>query len=204
MSAHWLLLLQTLTNLNAAPASPGVPRGWTLEAVRGAAPPRYRVTRSHFLHLEHVSGAAIARYHLRQPVRPPVRKGTLTWGWQTSTPVHTATLRQRARDDSPVRVFVQFEDGRMILYSWGNTEGRGEMFLSPASGLRAVVVLERAEDADGSWHVERRDPFADYRRVFNRAAKMIVAVGVATDTDQVGGRAVAEVGDLEWQPGASP
>jgi len=103
-----------------------------------------------------------------------------------------------------VRVFVQFEDGRMILYSWGNTEGRGEMFLSPASGLRAVVVLERAEDADGSWHVERRDPFADYRRVFNRAAKMIVAVGVATDTDQVGGRAVAEVGDLEWQPGASP
>ena len=69
---------------------------------------------------------------------------------------------------------------------------------------RAVVVLERAEDADGSWHVERRDPFADYRRVFNRAAKMIVAVGVATDTDQVGGRAVAEVGDLEWQPGASP
>ena len=52
--------------------------------------------------------------------------------------------------------------------------------------------------------MERRDPFADYRRAFNRAAKMIVAVGVATDTDQVGGRAVAEVGDLEWQPGASP
>ncbi len=204
MSAHWLLLLQTLTNLNAAPASQGVPRGWTLEAARGAAAPRYRVTRSHFLHLEHVDGAGIARYRLRQPVRPPVRKGTLTWGWQTSTPVHTATLRQRARDDSPVRVFVQFEDGRMILYSWGNTEGRGEIFLSPASGLRAVVVLERAEDADGSWHVERRDPFADYRRAFNRAAKTIVAVGVATDTDQVGGRAVAEVSDLEWQPGASP
>ena len=92
----------------------------------------------------------------------------------------------------------------MILYSWGNTEGRGEMFLSPASGLRAVVVLERAEDADGSWHVERRDPFADYRRAFNRAAKSIIAVGVLSDTDQIGGRALAEVSDLEWQPGASP
>ena len=103
-----------------------------------------------------------------------------------------------------MRIFVQFADGRMILYTWGNAEGRGEAFLSPTSQLRAVVVLERAEDADGSWHVERRDPFADYRRVFNRAPKAIVAVGVATDTDQIGGRAVAEVGDVEWQPGASP
>src|SRR2546426_11213395 len=92
----------------------------------------------------------------------------------------------------------------MILYSWGTTEGRGEMFLSPASGLRAVVVLERAEDADGSWHVERRDPFADYRRAFNRAPKAIVAVGVATDTDQIGGRAPAEGGGPGGQPRARP
>jgi len=204
VSAHWLLLLQTLTNLTAIPPGDGLPRGWTLETVRGAPAPRFRLTRNHFLHLEHVSGAGFARYRLRQPVQPPVRKGTLTWGWQTATPVNTATLRLRARDDSPVRIFVQFADGRMILYAWGNTEGRGEAFLSPTSHLRAVVVLERAEDADGSWHVERRDPFADYRRVFNRAPKAIVAVGVATDTDQIGGRAVAEVGDLEWQPGASP
>ncbi len=204
MSAHWLLLLQTLTNLNVLQPSEGLPRGWTLEPVRGASAPQFRVTRNHFLRIEHAGGAGFARYRLRQPVPPPVRKGTLTWGWQTATPVHTATLRQRARDDSPVRVFVEFADGRMILYSWGNTEGRGEAFLSPSSSLRVVVVLERAEDADGSWHVERRDPFADYRRAFNRAAKSIIAVGVVSDTDQIGGRALAEVSDLEWQPGASP
>src|SRR3989475_7740400 len=46
---------------------------------------------------------------------------------------------------------------------------------------RLVVVCRRAADADGSWHLERRDPFADYRRAFNRAPHPIVAVGVAAE-----------------------
>jgi Protein of unknown function (DUF3047) len=202
VSPPLLLLLQTLTNLNTAQPAEGLPRGWTLVPERGASAPRFRVTRTHFLRIEVVDGAGSARLRLRQPLRPPVRGGTLTWGWQTGTPIQTGSLRLPSRDDSPVRVFVLFDDGRTIFYSWGNTEGRGESFQT--GGRRAVVVLERAEDADGSWHVERRDPFADYRRVFNRAPKAIVAVGLAANTNLLGGRAVAEVGDLEWEPGAAP
>src|SRR3989441_11791640 len=40
-------------------------------------------------------------------------------------------------------------------------ESRGEHFLSWTGANRGVLVLEGADDADGSWHMERRDPFAD-------------------------------------------
>jgi hypothetical protein len=62
-----------------------------------------------------------------------------------------------------------------------------------------VVVLQRADDADGSWHEERRNPFSDYRRLWNNAPKAIVSVGVCADSDALKIRAAAEIGDLTWQ-----
>jgi len=96
-------------------------------------------------------------------------------------------------------VLVTFQDGRVLAYSWGNREGRGESFASWAGRNRMVVVLQRAEDADGSWHVERRNPFADYRRLWNNAPKPIVSVGVSADTDGLKVRAAAEIGDITWE-----
>ena len=202
MTTVALLALQTLTNLSLVPAAPGLPSGWTLQHVKGAASPAFRVTRAHTLRIEAADAAGFATYRLRAPLRPAA--GTLLWNWRTSTPLGTATLRQRARDDAPVRVLVAFADGRTLFYSWGNREGRGEHFLSWTGRSRGIVVLERAEDADGSWHMERRDPFRDYSLVFDRAPVAIVAVGVSADTDQLKGRALAEVGELSWEPGTTP
>ncbi len=195
-----LLALQVLTNLAIVPPSPGLPRGWTLQRTRGVEAPLFRVTGVHALRIEATRAAGVASFRLRNPLLPPptMRPGALTWRWRTDTPLRGASLRVRARDDAPVRVVVTFDDGRAIVYSWGAGEGRGETF--PSSALRAVIVLERAEDADGSWHVERRDPFADYRRFFNRAAHPIVAIAVGADTDQLRTRAAAEAADFEWHP----
>lgn len=194
-----LLALQALTNLSLAPAGPGLPGGWTLQRVKGADPPRFAVTRAHTLRIEASARAGAATRRLRARLRPTA--GALVWNWRTSTPLSRAALRQRAHDDAPVRVLVTFEDGRTLVYAWGNRERRGERWIA---GSRGVMVLERAEDADGSWHRERRDPFGDYRLLFNRAPKAIVSVGVSADTDQMKGRAVAEVGELTWEPGRSP
>lgn len=195
-----LLALQVLTNLSLAPVGAGLPPGWRLQRTRDAQPPAFSVTAERVLRVEARSAAGFATYRLRTPLRPTPRGGSLTWRWRTATPLRGAALRRRATDDSPVRVLVLFENGRMIFYSWGNTEGRGETFLSWTGPTRAVIVLERAEDADGSWHLERRNPFADYRRVFNQAPEAIVAVGVSADSEMLRARAVAEVGDLTWEP----
>jgi len=195
-----LLLLQTLTNFNMAPAGPGLPTGWRLAVVQGVQAPTYRVTGSHALRVVAVGQAATATFRLHQPLRPPpsTRSGTLTWRWRADTPLHGADLKRRAGDDSPIRVVMTFQDGRVLVYCWGNREGRGESFASWAGGNRMVVVLERAEDADGSWHVESRDPFGDYRRLWNNAPKPIISIGVSADTDGLKVRAAAEIGDITW------
>jgi DUF3047 family protein len=108
---------------------------------------------------------------------------------------HTALPRVTAL----ARVFLVFDDGRMLFYTWGNAEPVGDPFLSATAGSRGVLVCRRAEDANGSWYLETRDPFEDYRRVFNRAPHPIVAVGVGADTDQLHEHTVAEVGEVTWE-----
>ena len=195
-----LALAQTLTNLMIAPAGPGMPSGWKLNRMQGVDPPAFEVTPSHTLRVSAIGQGGTATYRLRSPIRPSpsVHQGTITWRWRAGTPLRGADLKRRAGDDSPIRVVITFQDGRSIAYSWGNREGRGESFASWAGRNRMVVVLQRAEDADGSWHEERRDPFSDYRRLWNSAPKPIVSIGIAADTDALKTRSAAEVGDLTW------
>ncbi|HEV8399979.1 MAG TPA: DUF3047 domain-containing protein [Gemmatimonadales bacterium] len=195
-----LLLLQTLTNLNMVPAGAGLPSGWRLTTVQGVSVPTYRMTGSHSLRVVAVGQAATATFRLRQVLRPPAstRAGALNWRWRAETPLPGADLKRRAGDDSPIRVVITFQDGRVLTYCWGNREGRGESFQSWVGRNRMVIVLERSEDADGSWHVERRDPFSDYRRLWSNAPKPIVSVGIMADTDALKVRSAAEIGDITW------
>ena len=195
-----LLLLQTLTNFNMVPAAAGLPAGWRLAPVQGVPAPTYRITGSHSLRVVAVGQAATATFRLRQPLRPPAstRAGALNWRWRAETPLSGADLKRRAGDDSPIRVVITFQDGRVLMYCWGNREGRGESFVSWAGRNRMVIVLARSEDADGSWHVERRDPFSDYRRLWSNAPKPIVSVGIMADTDALKVRSAAEIGDITW------
>lgn len=196
-----LLLAQTLTNLMIVPAGPGLPSGWRLNRVQGVDAPVFEVTRVHTLRITATGQGGTAVYRLRNSIRPPasLRPGMLSWRWRVGTPLRGADLKRRATDDSPLRVVITFADGRTLSYAWGNRESRNESFASWAGRNRMVVVLERAEDADGSWHVERRDPFGDYRRLWNNAPKPIVSVGISIDTDGLKVRAASEIGDLTWE-----
>ena len=196
-----LLLAQTLTNLAIAPVATGVPAGWRLTRIQGVEAPSFRVTSAHALRIWGTGQGGTLTYRLRTPLRRPAstRAGALTWRWRAETPLRGADLKRKATDDSPLRLLVTFQDGRVIAYTWGNRESRGESFASWAGRNRMVVVLQRAEDADGSWHVERRDPFADYRRLWSNAPKPIVALGVSADSDGLKLRAAAEIGDITWE-----
>jgi hypothetical protein len=197
-----LALLQALTNLALVPAADGLPPDWRLRRVRGAAAPEFAVTPDRTVRIASENAAGFATYRLARPLAPAA--GQIAWRWRTATPLPGAELRKRATDDCPVRVYVVFDDGRIIFYSWGNAEARDAWFHSWTGSKRAVVVLRNAEDADGSWRAEGRDPFTDYRRVFGRTPSPVVAVGVAADTEQLARRTVAEVGELEWLADGGP
>jgi len=195
-----LLLAQTLTNLLTAAPGSGLPHGWKLSRIPGVEPPAFDVTPAHTLRVIAIGQGGTATYRLRSPTQPPhsLRSGSLTWRWRAGTPLRDADLKRPNKDDSPIRLVVTFQDGRSIAYTWGNRESRGDGFASRAGRNRMVIVLERAEDADGSWHVERRDPFSDYRQLWNSAPKAIVSVGVNADSDGLKVRAAAEIGDITW------
>lgn len=198
MTNTTLLALQALTTLATAPPGPGLPEGWRVQGVRGHPPPAFAVRDGHRLRIASDGGAGFGVYRLGASL-PPAR-GALLWEWRTGTPARDADLRRRERDDAPVRLFVAFADGRMLFYSWGNQEQQGELFPSWTGRRRAVIVLRNAGHADDSWYTERRDPFADYRRAFDRAPVAIVAVGVGADMDMLGGSSSAEVRGLAWEP----
>lgn len=191
----WLLALQALTNLTLSRPGPGLPPGWQL--ARQRATPTFQLTSGHALRVETRGEAGVATHRLRRPLRPA--PGRLTWRWRTGTPLRRAALRLRARDDSPARVVLTFDDGHTLSYSWGNAEPIGDTFVSGSGGSRGVLVCRRSEDANGSWYLETRHPFEDYRRVFNRAPHPIVAVGIGADSDQLHGHTLAEVGEVSWE-----
>jgi hypothetical protein len=115
----------------------------------------------------------------------------------------SADLRQK--NDSPIRVLVAFAkpdgvldgSGRVILYSFGNTEPDD---YQPAGDLSNVLQEIRVDGARerGAWRDHTVRPFADYRRIWQRDPPPIVAFGVMQDTDQTGSRAVAELRRLVW------
>jgi len=191
-----LLALQTLTNLSFAPLGPGLPERWQVKQVGRNGAPSFQVTTGHALRIEANAQSGFGRHPLRAPIRPS--RGRLMWRWRTGTAIKGASLRVRARADSPVRVFVEYDDGRVLYYSWGNAEPVGDRF-AWGGETRSVYVCRRADDANGSWYMESHDPFTDYQRAFNRAPHPIVAVGIGADTDQLGAHTVAEVGEVTWE-----
>src|SRR6266542_955632 len=153
-----LLLAQTLTNLVISPAGPGLPSGWRLSRIQGVEPPAFEVTRVHTLRMITIAQGGTATYRLRNAIRPPssLRPGGLTWRWRAGTPLRGADLKRRAGDDSPIRVVITFQDGRTLVYAWGNRESRNE--------LRQKSATSRGRRPNaGIWLCGRKIASASYR-----------------------------------------
>lgn len=142
------------------------------------------------------------------PLRDP---GALRWRWRVEEAPATADLRDPDRDDSPLRVFVAFGETaptgiddveRAIFYSWGSRRRAGARFPSHLSHRIGIRVLRSAEDL-GGWHIERRDPFRDFREHFGEDPPPVTAVGFVADADQTGGRVRASLGEICWEAGSA-
>lgn len=187
-----------LTNLPGTAPGAGLPDGWDLRGARGAPRPVFSVLPDGVLRVEGDGAVGFATYELPDDIRP--EPGTLSWRWRTAASLPEADLRDRERDDSPIRLLVVFRDRRMLFYTWGASERPGDWFASWTGDDRIVWVLRTAVDADGAWREDARDPFLDYRTAFDRDPPPIVAVGVVQDADQLGRNVWAEVMRIEWVP----
>lgn len=165
---------------------------------------------------------------LVHPVRIDVAKRPLLrWRWKIDAPVGNADMTARAGDDYAARVYVLFDypaerlpfgtraklrlaetvygqkiPTAALNYVWDNRQPVGTMRPNAYTDRARMIVVQTGAARAGQWQTETRDVAADFRAAFGEEPPDVVAVAIATDTDNTGSVAVAWYGDIEFLPTA--
>ncbi|MES2756626.1 MAG: DUF3047 domain-containing protein [Pseudomonadota bacterium] len=157
-------------------------------------------------------------------VRVDIRRySLLRWRWKVAAPVAGADMTQKSGDDYAARIYVMFDypasrlplSTRMKMkvaeslygqripaaalnYVWDNRQPVGTIQPNTYTDRARMVVVRSGAAQANQWLTETRDLRADFRAAFGEEAPDVVALAIATDTDNTGGRALAWYGDIEF------
>ncbi len=127
----------------------------------------------------------------------------LHWRWKMIQLPGKMDERSQQGDDYAARVYVIKSGGlafwrtRAINYVWSASQARGSVWENAFAGRNAMMIAVRGkEDAVGVWREESRNVREDFRQLYGEEISVLDAVAVMTDTDNAGGHAIAEYGDI--------
>ncbi len=140
----------------------------------------------------------------------------LSWEWKVANLIEKADATQMSGDDFPARVVVAFNyesdraslfkrikyeiirliygrypPGSALVYVWDNRLPVYTTLDAAYTSWAKVIVLESGPSKVGQWVKERRNFYQDYRRAFGEEPTPLKFIGLMTDTDDTGERAVA-------------
>ena len=152
----------------------------------------------------------------------------LHWRWRLDQPLRQTDLRQRAGDDSPLKVCALFDlpieqlgfvernllrMGRSVsgeklpaatlCYVWDATLAPGTLLDNAFTHRMRMMVLDSGEQHLGQWMDHKRDLAADFHRAFGAESPTVpplLAVLVGADSDNTGGHSLGYVGDITLAP----
>lgn len=133
---------------------------------------------------------------------PEAQRGarSASWTWAVAESVPATDLRRKGGDDRNLAVYFAFTDAataatanpnratsllrnpntRVLVYVWGDDDGRGTIQNSPyLPGLKTVILRQ----AGTGQHSENVDLAADYARAFGGAPEVLMGVGISADSD---------------------
>jgi hypothetical protein len=151
----------------------------------------------------------------------------LSWRWKVDHSVAAADLSRKSGDDFAACVYVFFDVPRASLswlermklglasrtlgqampaaalcHVWDNRHAVGTITPSAYFGQVRTIVLQNGDAHAGTWQSQRRDPGADFRAAFGRAAPPVTGIALAYDTDNPRAHVKAWIGDLTLTPDA--
>jgi hypothetical protein len=151
----------------------------------------------------------------------------LRWRWKIEKPVRSADMGTKGGDDYAARVYVIFDypadklsfgtrlklklaEGiyqqkiptAAINYVWDNRQPVGTIQPNAYTDRARMIVINTGSAEAGQWVTHTRDLRADFRSAFGEEPPDVLAVAIATDTDNTGEAATAWYGDLEFLPQA--
>lgn len=205
----------------------GAIRGWSvLKPAPNASDTRYSLTPDAGTTVLKAE-ADQAMSGLISPVRVDIRQyPLLRWRWKIAAPLKTADMTQKSGDDYAARIYVMFDypieklpfgtrtklklaetfygqkiPTAALNYIWDNNHPVGTIQPNPYTDRARMIVLRSGATQAGQWVTETRNLAQDFRAAFGEDAPDVVAVALATDTDNTGESAVAWYGDIEFLSG---
>jgi len=149
----------------------------------------------------------------------------MTWRWKTSKLIPAADNSVASKEDSPVRIVLEFDGDKSklsladksafatgkflsgrelpyatLMYIWSNKEPVGKVIQNPRTTRVQMVVASSGQSGIGSWQTLSRNVVEDFRRAFGEDPGRLTGVAVLTDTDNTGDKAESWYGDIQFQP----
>ena len=163
---------------------------------------------------------------LSYPIRVDLRQTPLLrWRWKISAPVNSADMTKKSGDDYAARIYVMFDypteklslatrlklklaasiyglsiPTAALNYVWDNRQPVGTVQANTYTDRARMMVLQSGATKAGLWQTETRDLAADFRLAFGEDAPDVVAIALASDTDNTGETVTAWYGDIEFFP----
>jgi GNAT superfamily N-acetyltransferase len=147
----------------------------------------------------------------------------LQWRWKVPATLNTADNTRRDKEDSPARVIVTFEGDTKkfdfeerafsakvkaltgqalpyatLMYIWGAQAQPGEVIESAHTSRIKMIVVEAGMARTGTWLDYERNLVEDFERAFGEKPGRVNTIGIMTDTDNTGEKAVAFYGDIRF------
>ena len=118
----------------------------------------------------------------------------LMWQWRVLELPQGGDERFKKTGDSAAAIYVIFK-GLLrpdnMKYVWSASLPLGTTTESPYSSKTKIVVLRNQLSPIGEWVSERVNVYADYKRLFACEPKTVQAIGLMSDSDNTGSKAVA-------------
>jgi len=132
----------------------------------------------------------------------PAEFPVLSWRWKIGKVLEKGDARKKSADDFPARIYVVFHHWipvfkRSINYVWANRLQKGQSVTSTYFSGSMIVAVQSGNEKAGKWIGERVNIYEDYKRLFGGEPPPVEAIGIMTDTDNTGERAVAWYADLK-------
>jgi hypothetical protein len=109
----------------------------------------------------------------------------LTWEWKVVALPAGGDLRDPRRNDQAGRVMVMFDGMKGLLYVWDTTAPIGAETRSDGFELfrRALIVVRSGPQNLGQWERQRRNVYADYKRIFEAEPRTIKWLGLESHSN---------------------
>jgi hypothetical protein len=109
----------------------------------------------------------------------------LTWEWKVVALPVGGDVRDPRRNDQAGRIMVMFDGMKGLLYVWDTTAPVGAESRSDGFELfkRALIVVRSGPQNLGQWDRQRRNVYADYRRIFDGEPRTIKWIGLESHSN---------------------